>query len=224
MTGPTRRDALSGAAALAACLTASSARAATALAMPGQLTAEHAVGPIGLETPHPRLAWCPPVARQSAWRVQVAASEADLLAGRLTWDSGKVADTAAVEASLMAALPCPTGAPTGPARAAAMGRATGRPGALERARQFRRWVCWLPADRGDAAWIGRRPSPPRGWADQTLTIDYTLKGRFFASVLFRGAPREGKTYGRGLCPAGSGRGRRGKAVPDAAGPAISRRR
>lgn len=189
MTGPTRRDALSGAAALAACLTAGSSRAATALAAPGFLASEHAASPIALETQRPRLAWRPPVTRQSAWRVQVAASEADLLAGRLTWDSGKVADPLAVEAVY--------GGPLLPSRARRVWRVRlwdggGQPGAWSVPASFEMGLL-APADWGDAAWIGRRLSPPRGWADQTLTIDFTLKGRFF-DVLFRAGP-EGKTYG-----------------------------
>jgi alpha-L-rhamnosidase len=194
MTGPSRRDALSGAAALAACLTAGSTRAATAPffslgAAPGVLSSEHAAEPIGLDAPRPRLAWRPPVARQSAWRVQVAASEADLLAGRLTWDSGKVADAFAVEAVYVG--------PALPARARRAWRvrlwdADGRPGAWSAPSRFEMGLL-APEDWGQAAWIGRRLEPPRGWADQTLTIDFTLKGRFF-DVLFRARP-EGKTYG-----------------------------
>lgn len=189
MTGPTRRDALSGAAALAACLTAGSSHAATALAAPGALTSEHAAGPIGLDAPRPRLAWRPPVARQSAWRVQVAASEADLLAGRLTWDSGKIADAFAVEAVY--------DGPALPARARRVWRvrlwdADGRPGAWSSPAHFEMGLL-TSEDWGNAAWIGRRLEPPRGWVDQTLTIDFTLKGRFF-DVLFRARP-EGKTYG-----------------------------
>ncbi|USQ94757.1 alpha-L-rhamnosidase [Caulobacter sp. RL271] len=189
MTGPTRRDALSGAAALAACLTAGSARAATALTAPERLTSEHAAGPIGLEAARPRLAWTPPVARQSAWRVQVAASEADLLAGRLTWDSGKVADATAVEAVYAG--------PPLPARARRVWRVRlwdgdGRPGAWSAPAGFEMGLL-APRDWGEAAWIGRHLAPPRGWADLTLAVDFTLKGRFF-DVLFRARP-EGKTYG-----------------------------
>lgn len=189
MTGPTRRDALSGAAALAACLTAGPSRAATALVAPESLSSEHAASPIGLDVPRPRLAWRPPVARQSAWRVQVAASEADLLAGRLTWDSGKVADAFGVEVLY--------GGPALPARARRVWRvrlwdADNRPGAWSAPASFEMGLL-APEDWGDAGWIGRRLEPPRGWADQTLAIDFTLKGRFF-DVLFRARP-EGKTYG-----------------------------
>lgn len=189
MTGPSRRDALSGAAALAACLTAGPGRAATALAAPGFLSTEHAARPIGLETPRPRLAWQPPIARQSAWRVQVAASEADLLAGRLTWDSGKVTDADAVQA-LHAGPPLPSRARR--AWRVRLWDADGRAGPWSAPAGFEMGLTEQD-DWGDAAWIGRRLSPPRGWADQLLTIDFTLKGRFF-DVLFRARP-EGKTYG-----------------------------
>ncbi|NQE64034.1 alpha-L-rhamnosidase [Caulobacter sp. RHG1] len=189
MTGPTRRDALSGAAALAACLAASSRAAASVLPLPSALTSEHGVGLIGLEAPRPRLAWTPPVTRQSAWRVQVAASEADLLAGRLTWDSGKIVDPLAAEAVY-------DGPPLS-SRARRVWRvrlwdAAGQPGAWSGPAHFEMGLL-ASEDWGDAAWIGRYAEPPRGWADLTLDVDFTLKGRFF-DVLFRARP-EGKTYG-----------------------------
>uniref|UniRef100_UPI0025CDA0B6 alpha-L-rhamnosidase n=1 Tax=uncultured Caulobacter sp. TaxID=158749 RepID=UPI0025CDA0B6 len=143
----------------------------------------------GLDALRPRLSWRPPIARQSAWRVQVAASEADLLAGRLTWDSGTVADAAAVEAVY--------GGPALPSRARRVWRVrlrdgSGQAGAWSAPAAFEMGLL-TPEDWGDAAWIGRHATPPRGWADLALDIDFTLKGRFF-DVLFRARP-EGKTYG-----------------------------
>lgn len=189
MTGTTRRDALGGAAALAGWLTAGPALAASVGVSPDRLRTEYAVDPIGLDEPRPRLMWRPPVAGQSAWRVQVAASEVDLLAGRATWDSGKVAGVHTVEAAY-----------AGPALAARDRRVwrvrlwdvAGRPGPWSAPAAFEMGLL-SPADWGEAAWIGRRLAPPKGWADQTLAIDFTLKGRFF-DVLFRARP-EGKTYG-----------------------------
>jgi alpha-L-rhamnosidase len=68
----------------------------------------------------------------------------------------------------------------------------GRPGPWSAPAAFEMGLL-SPEDWGEAAWIGRRLAPPKGWADQVLTVDFTLKGRFF-DVLFRARP-EGKTYG-----------------------------
>ncbi|MBO9709084.1 MAG: family 78 glycoside hydrolase catalytic domain [Caulobacter sp.] len=191
MSGTTRRGALGGAAALAGWLTTGSALAAPlrAAAPASGLRTEHAAVPLGLDEPRPRLAWRPPVGGQSAWQIQAATSEADLLAGRLTWDSGKVAGASTVEAAY-----------AGPALAARDRRAwrvrlwdaSGRVGDWSKPATFEMGLL-APADWGEAAWIGRNLAAPKGWADQVLTIDFTLKSRFF-DVLLRARP-EGKTYG-----------------------------
>jgi alpha-L-rhamnosidase len=191
MTGTTRRGALGGAAALAGWLAADKSLAATPGVQdaPTLPRAEYAVDPIGLDEAHPRLMWRPPVAGQSAWRVQVAASEADLLAGRTTWDSGKVAGARTVEAAYAGP---PLAARERRAWRVRLWDAAGRPAPWSAPAAFEMGLL-SPADWGDATWIGRRLAPPTGWADQALTIDFTLKGRFF-DVLFRARP-EGKTYG-----------------------------
>ena len=56
---------------------------------PAELRTEYAAAPLGLDTAAPRLAWRSPVARQSAYRIRVATSEADIERAPL-WDSGKV--------------------------------------------------------------------------------------------------------------------------------------
>ncbi|MDB5454957.1 MAG: hypothetical protein JWP92_542 [Caulobacter sp.] len=189
MIKATRRDALAGAAATAGWLMAGQGVAAPASAAPIALRTDYAVDPIGLDAPRPRLMWRPPTAGQSAYRAQVAASEADLAAGRALWDSGKVASLGAVEAIY-----------DGPPLASRDRRVwrtrlwdgAGRAGPWSAPARFEMGLL-DPADWGQAAWIGRNLSPPRGWADQTLTIDFTLVGRFF-DVLLRARP-EGKTYG-----------------------------
>jgi alpha-L-rhamnosidase len=190
MTETTRRGALGGAAALAGWLAADKSLAAPpGVGAPVQPRTEYAVDPIGLDETRPRLMWRPPVAGQSAWRVQAAASHADLLAGHVTWDSGKVAGVHTVEAAY-----------AGPPLAARDRRfwrvrlwdTAGRPSPWSAPAAFEMGLL-SPVDWGQAAWIGRRLAPPKGWTDHVLTVDFTLKGRFF-DVLFRARP-EGKTYG-----------------------------
>jgi alpha-L-rhamnosidase len=193
MVQATRRDALGGGAALAGWLAAGGALALEtgdgAAGAPADPRVEYAPSPIGLDEPKPRLMWRPPAVGQSAYQVQVAGSEAELAAGRPVWDSGKVASADAVEAAY-----------DGPPPASRQRRAwrvrlwdaAGRAGAWSAPAAFEMGLL-DPADWGEAAWIGRNLAPPRGWADQVLTIDFTLKGRFF-DVLLRARP-EGKTYG-----------------------------
>ncbi|QXD15384.1 glycoside hydrolase family 78 protein [Rhodocaloribacter litoris] len=73
---------------------------AAALGQTGTLTptglrVEYAENPIGIDARVPRLSWRSTSternARQTAYQIQAAASEADLAAGRLLWDSGRVA-------------------------------------------------------------------------------------------------------------------------------------
>ena len=63
--------------------------------LPIDLRCQYLTGPLCVEAATPRLSWVPQSARrgwkQSAYRVQVASSEADLAAGKADlWDSGKV--------------------------------------------------------------------------------------------------------------------------------------
>jgi alpha-L-rhamnosidase len=193
MVKATRRDALGGGAALAGWLAAGGALAletgGDATGAPADPRVEYAPSPVGLDELSPRLMWRPPAVGQSAYQVQVAGSEAELAAGRLVWDSGKVASADAVEAAY-------EGPPlTSRQRRAWRVRlwdAGGRAGIWSAPAAFEMSLL-DPADWGEAAWIGRNLAPPRGWADQVLTVDFTLKGRFF-DVLLRARP-EGKTYG-----------------------------
>jgi hypothetical protein len=133
--------------------------------------------------------WRPPVAGQSAWRVQVAASRGRSAGRTRTWDSGKVAG------SIRSKPPMPDRPwrrATAGSGACACGTRPADPAPGARPPRSR-WACCRPSTGAKAAWIGRRLAPPKGWADQVLTVDFTLKGRFF-DVLFRARP-EGKTYG-----------------------------
>ncbi len=76
-------------------LAASPALGQTGTLTPTGLRVEYAENPIGIDAPTPRLSWrstsAERHARQTAYQIQAAASEADLAAGRLLWDSGRVA-------------------------------------------------------------------------------------------------------------------------------------
>ena len=65
------------------------------------LVCEYKESPLGIDVTSPRLSWkvntTEPDWMQSAYRIQVASSSADLSAeNRLLWDSGKVLETASV--------------------------------------------------------------------------------------------------------------------------------
>lgn len=169
-------------------LTAGAVRAEDPTDRPVALAADGAVDPIGVDTPRPRLSWRPPVRAQSAYQVRVAASEADLTAGRLLWDSGRVASATAADVVYE--------------------------GPEARSRERRVWQVRLWDARGRATpwsapasweagllapgdwrggWIQRNAAAPTGWSDAVITVEFTLKGRMF-DVLFRASPI-GKTYG-----------------------------
>ena len=61
---------------------------------PTGLRVEYAANPLGIDARAPRLSWRSASevrgARQTAYRIQAAATETDLAAGRLLWDSGRV--------------------------------------------------------------------------------------------------------------------------------------
>ncbi len=65
---------------------------------PVQLKCEHMDGPIGLDTPTPRLTWCiddkRPGAAQTAYEIVVGKDPASLVEGGDMWNSGKVMDSA----------------------------------------------------------------------------------------------------------------------------------
>src|SRR5690606_38230097 len=56
---------------------------------PAELETEYVATPLGLDVAAPRLGWRSPVARQTAYRIRVATSVADLERAPV-WDSGKV--------------------------------------------------------------------------------------------------------------------------------------
>ncbi|MCA0209677.1 MAG: glycoside hydrolase family 78 protein [Proteobacteria bacterium] len=156
-------------------------------AAPAELRTEYAVAPLGLDTAMPRLAWRSPVARQSAYRIRVATSEADLERAPL-WDSGKVASADNVQIAY-----------AGPALASRQrywwqvqvwdegGNATGwsAPASWE--------MGLLGASDWQAKWISGPARRDHDWGDLTLDADLTLTGKS-VDILFRALPN-GKTYG-----------------------------
>lgn len=56
------------------------------------LTTQHMTNPMGIDALHPMLSWkCADGVRQSAYRIQSAETEDDLVTERLLWDSGDIA-------------------------------------------------------------------------------------------------------------------------------------
>lgn len=154
---------------------------------PEELRTEYAAAPLGLDSVAPRLAWRSPVARQSAYRIRVATSEADLERAPL-WDSGKVVSADNVQIAY-----------AGPTLASrqrywwqvqvwdADGKVTG-------------WSApawWetglLGASDWQAGWISGPERRDHDWGDLTLNVDLTLTGKS-VDILFRALPN-GKTYG-----------------------------
>ena len=164
------------------------AQAADPADVPEALRVEYATGPIGLDEPAPRLAWHSPVARQTAYRIQVAHSPEELATGDLVWDSGKVASADNVQIAY-----------SGPALASRT-RYWWRVQAWDGGGRVSGWSApglWemgllAPAD-WQAQWIAGRTTDAHDWRDLTLDVDFTLTGKS-VDVLFRASP-SGKTYG-----------------------------
>ncbi|MCW4461997.1 glycoside hydrolase family 78 protein [Sphingomonas sp. BT-65] len=164
------------------------ARAADPAPVPVALRVEYSAAPLGLDEPAPRLAWRSPVARQSAYRIQVAFSPEALAAGDLVWDSGKVASDANVQIAY-------AGPPLASRR-----RYWWRVQAWDAEYRPSGWSApgwWemgllAPAD-WQAQWIAGREPLAHDWGDLTLDVELTLTGKA-VDVLFRALPH-GKTYG-----------------------------
>ncbi len=165
-----------------------------ALAGPGgptHLTTEYAAPPVtlGLDDPHPRLAWWSPVQQQTAYQLRVATSLKALQGGAgLLWDSGRIASADSTQVDYQ-----------GPPLAA-------------RTRYFWQVRVWDENDRGSpfsqpswwetgllqpsdwtGRWIGGRQTLDHDWGDFTATFDFTLSGES-VEFLFRARP-VGKSYG-----------------------------
>ncbi len=154
---------------------------------PVELRTEYAATPLGLDAAAPRLAWRSPVARQSAYRIRVATSEAGLDRAP-HWDSGKVASADNVQIAY-----------AGPALASrqrywwqvqvwdADGKVTGwsAPAWWE--------MGLLRASDWQAQWISGPARRDHDWGDLTLDAELTLTGKS-VDILFRALPN-GKTYG-----------------------------
>src|ERR1700726_2861369 len=79
---------------------ASAAQKETALAVKN-LRCEYKVDPIGIDVPKPRLSWellsAEKGVMQTSYEVRVAASEAELVKGKVIWDSGTQASDASTQ-------------------------------------------------------------------------------------------------------------------------------
>lgn len=181
--------AIAGFAILTVAASAAHASDVEATDRPWALVANDAANPVGIDTPQPRLSWRAPAARaQSAYQLRVGVSERALIAGQVTWDSGRVVS---------------------PTDAAVVYQGPPLSSRERRVWQVRTWdgqsraspwsntASWemglLQPSDWTATWIQRNAEAPRGWSDATLTVDFRLVGRQF-DVLFRASP-EGKTYG-----------------------------
>lgn len=155
---------------------------------PWKLRVEYAEAPLGLDEPAPRLAWHPPVARQTAYRIRVAASPEALQTGPYVWDSGKVASNANVQIAY-----------AGP-KLEARRRYWWQVQVWDVEGRASEWSTpgwWEMGLLGPADWSARWISGPErrdhDWSDVTLDADLTLTGSA-VDVLFRALPH-GKTFG-----------------------------
>lgn len=154
---------------------------------PAELRAEYAAAPLGLDTAAPRLTWRSPVARQTAYRIRVGASAADLERAPL-WDSGKVASADNVQIAY-----------AGP-KLASRQRYWWQVQVWDADGNVTNWsppAWWemglLAAADWQAQWISGPARRDHDWSDLTLDADLTLTGKS-VDVLFRALPN-GKTYG-----------------------------
>lgn len=154
---------------------------------PSHLTVEYSDAPLGLDESAPRLAWRSPVARQTAYRIRVAASPAFENAD-LIWDSGKVPSDANVQIAY-----------AGPALKARqrywwqvqVWNADGRPSIWSVPGWWEMGLL-APSD-WDAKWISGPVRHDHDWRDVSLNVELTLTGASL-DILFRALPN-GKTYG-----------------------------
>ena len=154
---------------------------------PAELRTEYATTPLGLDTAAPRLAWRSPVARQTAYRIRVATSAADLERAPL-WDSGKVASADNVQIAY-----------AGP-KLASRQRYWWQVQVWDSDGNATDWSApawWemglLAASDWQAQWISGPQRRDHDWSDLTLDAELTLTGKS-VDVLFRAQPN-GKTYG-----------------------------
>jgi alpha-L-rhamnosidase len=164
------------------------AQAADPAKVPAGLRVEYASGPIGLDEPAPRLTWRSPVARQTAYRIQVAHSPEALERGEFVWDSGRVVSTDNVQIAYAGPVLASRGRYWWRVQAwGAEGQPSGwsAPGSWE--------MGLLASADWRAQWISGRTPDAHDWRDLTLDVDLTLTGKS-VDILFRALP-SGKTYG-----------------------------
>lgn len=164
------------------------AQAADPVAVPEALRVEYTAAPLGLDEAAPRLAWRSPVARQSAYQIQVAGSPEALERGELVWDSGRVASPDNVQIAYAG--------PPLEARRRYWWRvqawdADSRPSGWSAPGWWEMGLL-APAD-WHGQWIAGRTPDAHDWRDLTLDVDLTLTGKA-VDILFRALP-SGKTYG-----------------------------
>ncbi|MDK2762284.1 MAG: family 78 glycoside hydrolase catalytic domain, partial [Sphingopyxis sp.] len=154
---------------------------------PTGLRTEYAAAPLGIDVMAPRFDWRSPVARQTAYRIRVATSVADLDRAPI-WDSGRISSATNVQIAY-----------AGPALVSrqpywwqvqvwdADGRVTDWSAPA-------RWEMGLLATSDwRAKWIAGPQRRDHDWTDLTLDADLTLTGKS-VDILFRALPN-GKSYG-----------------------------
>lgn len=134
---------------------------------PMNLTVNNRMNPLGIDT-HPQFAWDSRTAVQTAYQIQVAASENQLQAGDLLWDSGKVISSDDLQIRY-----------NGPALQSAT-RYYWKVRVWDKAGKASTWsspVWWETglydlADWGSAKWIGGRQPQDNDWTDMTATVKF----------------------------------------------------
>ncbi|WOX15351.1 family 78 glycoside hydrolase catalytic domain [Streptomyces sp. N50] len=158
---------------------------------PAELQVNSRVAPVGTETP-PAFSWLPPVARQTAYEIQVGTGP-----GRAdVWRSGKVASSNSIEVAYQ-------GAPLHSGRNYSWRVRTwdekGAPGPWSEPVTWETGLLKGEKDWSGARWIGGRETRDHDWKDLTGTVVFrggpdTAGG---LALLLRAEPI-GKTWGEGL--------------------------
>lgn len=141
----------------------------------GELQCEHAVNPLGIDRPAPRLGWILVAetrgVRQSAYQVQVAESPADWATGaKLLWDSGRVESDRSIDVDY-------AGQTLRPGQICHWRvRVWDQDGTPSPWSEPGHWQVALlsPAD-WHAEWIGPPDELPPAWGDLDFSASFTIK-------------------------------------------------